>query len=208
MSVIRETISVTANRDVVPSGRIVLLNGPSSAGKSSLAAEFVRMRPTPWFNLPVDLVHSIRSRPAALSDQPWDAPRWQEIFRRSRAGYHRLLAGLAAAGNDVIGYHVLNEPWRLKDLLQAVAADIPVLLVHVTARTRDLERRERARGDREPGTARAQIDVVFAHGDCDLQIDTTDISTADAARAVSELVASWPEPTAFDRMKRTHAHDR
>ncbi|WP_220093707.1 chloramphenicol phosphotransferase CPT family protein [Flexivirga caeni] len=51
-------------------GRVVLLNGPSSAGKSSLAAAFAAIQPTPWHNLPVDLVHSSRSRPAEMSHLP------------------------------------------------------------------------------------------------------------------------------------------
>lgn len=41
---------------------------------------------------------------------------WQAVFLRSRAGYHRMLAGLATAGNDVVGDHVLSQPWRIADL--------------------------------------------------------------------------------------------
>lgn len=182
------------------SGRVVLLNGPSSAGKSSLAAEFARTQPTPWHYLPVDLVHAARSRPAAMADTPGDDPIWQAVFRRSRAGYHRMLAGMASAGNDVVGDHVLNESWRIADLLQ-VLADVPVLLVHVTASLEELERREAARGDRVAGTARAQHDIVFAHGDCDLELDTTDLSSEEPAATISRLVQSWPETTAFDRMR-------
>ncbi|WP_281276225.1 phosphotransferase-like protein [Flexivirga caeni] len=123
-----------------------------------------------------------------------------DTFRRSRAGYHRMLAAMARAGNDVVGDHVLNEPWRIADLLD-VLDGIPVLLVHATASLEELERRERERGDREVGTARAQLDVVFAHGDCDLAIDTTGTSSVAAARAVTALVQEWPARTAFDRMR-------
>ncbi|MBB2891266.1 phosphotransferase-like protein [Flexivirga oryzae] len=182
-------------------GRVVLLNGPSSAGKSSLARAFLARQSTPWHYLPVDLVHSIRSRPAAMADLPTDGTRWQESFRRSRAGYHRMLAGLAQAGNDVVGDHVLSEPWRIADLLLALDG-IPTLLVHVTASRAELERRERERGDRVPGTALAQVGLVFGHGDQDLEVDTTELSSEDAAQEVDAVVQSWPQCTAVDRLRR------
>lgn len=181
-------------------GRVVLLNGPSSAGKSSVAQAFMAMQSTPWHYVPVDLLHSIRSRPEAMADMSGESPVWQEIFRRTRAGYHRMLAGMARAGNDVVADHVLNEPWRIEDLLR-VLDGIPVLLVHVTASHDELDRRERARGDRELGTARAQADIVFAHGDCDLELDTTTMTSEAAARSVTDLVGSWPCTTAFDRLR-------
>lgn len=184
----------------LPPGRVVLLNGPSSAGKSSLARAFADLQPTPWHYLPVDLVHSVRSRPAAMSALPGDGPQWQDVFGRSRAGYHRMLAGLASAGNDVVGDHVLGEPCRIADLLE-VLDGIPVLLVHVTASLDELERRERTRGDRVIGTARAQHEIVFAHGDCDLTLDTTDVVPTANARRLTSLVESWPDTTAFDRMR-------
>ena len=177
------------------------LNGPSSAGKSTLAAAFARRQPTPWRVFPVDLLHSIRSRPGlrpqGCSLTPDD---WRATFRRTRAGYHRALAGLAEAGNDVVADHVLNEAWRLDDLLE-VTVDVPVLLVHVTASPEDLTRREASRGDRDPGVAVAQLELVFRHSDCDLEIDTSVTSTAQAVEQMQDLIANWPDPTAFDRLR-------
>ncbi len=180
----------------------MLLNGPSSAGKSSIAEALVALMPTPWLNLPVDVVHAIRSRPDlirpagyAMSDEDWQA-----VFRRSRAGYHRMLAGLATAGNDVVGDHVLSEPWRIADLLD-VLGGVPTLLVHVTAPLGVLEARERARGDREVGTARLQHEVAFTHNDCDLRIDTSRNTVTEAAARVRALVDAWPGSTAFERMR-------
>lgn len=185
-------------------GRVVLLNGPSSAGKTSIATALVELLPTPWLNVPVDLLHAVRSRPdLAQPPAPGDAmgpDDWQQVFRRTRAGYHRVLAGLAAAGNDVVGDHVLSEPWRIADLLN-VLDGTPALLVHVTAPLEELERRERARGDREVGAARLQYEAVFAHGDCDLLLDTSGLTARQAAARVRDLIEAWPQGTAFDRLR-------
>ncbi len=50
----------------------------------------------------------------------------------------------------------------------------------------ELDRPELARADRDPGTARAQCGLVFAHGDCDLVVDTT------ARPRRTSQTGSWP----------------
>ena len=180
----------------MPSGRLVLLNGASSSGKTTLATAVAGRLRTPWLVLPVDLFHQVRTRPDAdLTDR-----QWQDVFHRTRAAYHRALVGAAACGCDVLGDHVLSEPWRLDDLL-GLSVGLDVLLVHVHCDPRELLRRERARGDREPGTARTQQRLVFAHGDCDLTVDTTH-GPDEPTAAVLELIRRPPAERAFDRLRR------
>lgn len=177
------------------SGRLVVLNGPSSSGKTTLAKSVVERLRTPWLMLPVDLFHQIRTRPDAdLTDR-----QWQDVFHRTRAAYHRALVGAAACGCDVLGDHVLSEPWRLDDLL-GLSVGLDVLLIHVTCDPKELRRRGRTRGDRDPGTARAQQRLVFAHGDCDLTVDTTH-GPDEPTAAVLELIRKPPADRAFDRLR-------
>jgi chloramphenicol 3-O phosphotransferase len=177
------------------SGRLVLLNGPSSSGKTTLAKSVVARLRTPWLVLPVDLFHQVRTRPDAhLTDR-----QWQDVFHRTRAAYHRALVGAAACGCDVLGDHVLSEPWRLDDLL-GLSVGLDVLLVHVTCDPAELRRREKNRGDRDPGTARAQQRQVFAHGDCDLTVDTTH-GPDEPTASVLELIRHPPTDRAFDRLR-------
>lgn len=177
------------------SGRIVLLNGPSSAGKTTLSKAVARRLTTPWLVLPVDLFHEIRTRPAKeLTDR-----QWHDVFHRTRAAYHRALVGAAAVGCDVLGDHVLTEPWRLDDLLR-LSAGLDVLLVHVTCDPAELARREKTRSDRHPGSARTQLRLVFAHGDCDLTVDTT-YGPDEPTAAVLDLIRKPPTERAFDRLR-------
>jgi chloramphenicol 3-O phosphotransferase len=183
----------------MPSGRIVMFNGPSSAGKTTLSQAVARRLPTPWLLLPVDLFHQIRTRPDAdLTDR-----QWHDVFHRTRAAYHRALVGAASSGMDVLGDHVLSEQWRLDDLLR-LTVDLDVLLVHVTCSPKELRRREKARGERDPGTAVAQQRLAFQHGDCDLTADTT-YGPDEPTAAVLDLIRTPPAGRAFDRLRTERA---
>jgi chloramphenicol 3-O phosphotransferase len=178
-----------------PTGRLVLLNGPSSSGKTTLSHAVAARLTSPWLVLPVDLFHQIRTRP----DADLNARQWHDVFRRTRAAYHRALTGAVASGCDVLGDHVLSEPWRLDDLLR-LSVGLDVLLVHVTCSPAELRRREAARGDRDPAATRTQLRLVFAHADCDLTVDTT-YGPDEPTAQVLELIRNPPKDRAFDRLR-------
>ncbi|WP_152363782.1 chloramphenicol phosphotransferase CPT family protein [Microlunatus speluncae] len=178
-------------------GRIVLLNGTSSSGKSSIAAELLAGWPGPAFRLAVDDLNAMRAKAQTLA---LDEPALTETLRRTRAGFHRAVAGMAAAGNDVIMDHLLGEPWRLADCLQ-LFQPFAVFFVGVHCDPAELTRRELARGDRDPGTAAAQLGLVHAHGDYDLTVDTTHRSAADCAADILHALECPPAPSAFRRLE-------
>ena len=149
----------------------------------------------PWFFMPVDSVSGLRSQSYR---RRLDEAGIAEMLRRTRLGYHRAVAALASAGNDVIMDYPLSEPWRLVDLLE-VLDGFEVLLVDVTCAQDELERRERTRGDRPLGLATSQ--AVFAHPHRDLVVDTTGTPAETCARAVVGLLEAPPLSTAFERMR-------
>src|ERR1700760_2606291 len=145
-------------------GQIIFLNGTSSSGKSSIAEELLLMLDPPHFHLAVDAINSMRAK---QKTRELDDAELTAVLARTRAGFHRAVAGMAAAGNDVIADHVLSEPWRLRDCLE-VMAGYRVVFVGVRCSAAELERRERERGDRPPGVALAQQAQVHAHGRYDV----------------------------------------
>lgn len=178
-------------------GRVILLNGASSSGKSSIGRAMLPLLKEPWFLVPIDAVGAMRSTaPAGVLD----ADAVTEMLRRTRLGYHRLVAGLASAGNDVIMDYPLSEPWRLEDLLD-VLEGYDVTLVEIRCAPDELSRRELSRGDRPVGLASSQTDV-HGHDDHDLAVDTTHSSPELCARSIVER---WERglrpPKAFDRLR-------
>ncbi|MEW2522739.1 chloramphenicol phosphotransferase CPT family protein [Actinacidiphila alni] len=189
-------------------GRIVLLNGTSSSGKSSIARELLTILDgDPWFHLAVDGFGAMRAT-KEVAPEAVDG-----ILKRTRMGFHRAVAGMAAAGNDLVVDHVFSEPWRLDDCL-TVLADAEVHLVGVHCALPELERRERARGDRPPGLAAYQCERVHAHGLYDIECDSGDASARTCAAhikaQVEARIARGEAPTAFRllRERRTAAAPR
>lgn len=117
-------ISILA--DAVP-GQVILLNGVSSSGKTSLARQLLRDLDRPFFHIGVDMIGALRSEPQT---HQLDQVALQQVLYRTRAGFHRAVAAMALAGNDIVMDHVFSEPWRLRDCLQ-VMTGIDVVLIGV-----------------------------------------------------------------------------
>ena len=183
-----------------PPGRIILLNGASGSGKTSIAEQLLLVLDDPWFHLPVDAINAMRSRQRTQELGPAEL---DLVLARTRAGFHRAVAGMAAAGNHVVADHVLSERWRLLDCL-AVLEDFDVVFVGVRCSPDELERRTRLRGDRDLETAMAQHDRMHAHGRYDLECDTTHARPLDCALSIKAFLALDPHPPrAFDELRAT-----
>ncbi|MFC4063439.1 chloramphenicol phosphotransferase CPT family protein [Actinoplanes subglobosus] len=176
-------------------GRIILLNGASSSGKSSIGRALLPLLPDPWFFMPVDAINAMRS---TVHTRVLDDTEIAEMLTRTRVGYHRAVAAMASAGNDVIMDYPLSERWRVTDLLDTLAG-YDVTLVEVRCSPDELERRERERGDRPIGLARSQT-LVYAHGEYDIVVDTTETGPDECAKQIAHHLGTPPQ--AFDRLRR------
>ncbi len=178
----------------LPGGLVVFLNGTSSSGKSSIAAELLKLLDEPYYYMPVDTFYGMRvDREIAPED-------FQETVDRTCMGFHRAVAGMAASGNNVVVDHVISRPWRLLDCLDLFTPE-DVLLVGLRCALPELERRERERGDRSPGLAAGQFEQVHAHGVYDLECDTGVSTPLECARQIAAALPRRARPTAFEELR-------
>ncbi|MCB0082817.1 MAG: AAA family ATPase [Caldilineaceae bacterium] len=194
------------------SGHIIILNGTSSAGKSSLAKALQAQLLDPYLHLGIDTMVF------ALPKRYLNPPLWHEVFQyswpapdtlviepgpmghRLISGLHHTVAALARAGNNVIVDHVLLDPRWVQECAQLLGG-LPALFVGVICPLVVVEQRERDRQDRTLGQARAQFDKVHAHGLYDVTVDTSQGSAEACAAQLLPLINPTARSTALTTLQ-------
>ncbi len=182
-------------------GNVIFLNGASSAGKTVLSVALQNILREPYLHISIDrfldmLPLRYQDQQIELSVEDLDA--LNKCLPRIITSFHACIATLSSKGVNVIVDHVLQDPTWLSECVELLQ-DYPVLFVGVRCPLEELERRERER-EREPGTARKQIDVVHAHGIYDLEVDTSNQSPNQIAELVKEKTSHISKATAFRRL--------
>ncbi|MCX5925443.1 MAG: hypothetical protein NT124_04105 [Candidatus Dependentiae bacterium] len=191
------------------SGTIIILNGPSGSGKSSIQKEFqALMMPNVWIKLGID----------NLFDQPmpditpenmsfWQSPnpiRWVEESHDStgnkiitlhvgqqgeKVAYamNSTIAAYARTGcNIIVDYIAYDHKW-LKDL-ENQCADIKTYYVAVEIPLEILEQREQARGTSPKGHARSHYATVYGDKKYDLTVNSGTHTAREIAEQLMKLI--------------------
>jgi len=187
-------------------GKIVILNGTSSSGKSSILSALQKLLDEPYLNAGIDKF--IWMLPARYLNRPlWDdvlglAAEAGPLGHQLSFGMHRAIASLARTGLNVLADHVLVEPSWVQDCAN-LFGDLPAYLVGIRCPLEILEQREKARRDRTLGQARAQFNRVHAHGLYDFEVDTSATSVEDCAKRIAAYLDSGAAPFALRQLKTT-----
>jgi chloramphenicol 3-O phosphotransferase len=185
---------MTGSAGPVRKGRIIILNGVGSAGKSSIAKALQKIAATPWLHIEMDTFCAML--PEVYQDHPEGfAYRTEEedgkpvviidtgpVGARVMRGMRRAIVAMAAEGNDLIVDDVLLDDARAD--YETVLAGFEVRWVGVMAPLEILEDRECQRGDRLIGTSRWQIDRVHLGQRYDLEVDTSRMTAMECAEAI------------------------
>lgn len=171
---------------------IIIINGTSSAGKSSLARTFQAQTNQQWVRLSID--DCFRAFPAGANLHTVPYERLRRIFYQNTALW-------AAENFDLIIDTVFEEPACLNKALQALYP-YRVWLVALHCPLEELERRERIRGNRPLGLARSQFYKVHSYCSYDLELNSHTTPVEENARALARLLQQ--EPRAFQAQVRTH----
>ncbi len=181
-------------------GKIILVNGPSSSGKSTLCAALQAQLDEPFWHYSIDHLRQGNVLPMQRIERGDFS--WPEMREAFFEGFHRCLPALALAGNNLVVEHIVEtEAWMSRLLRLLAPFDVFFVGVHCTLP--ELERREQERGDRRIGDARRDHAIVHALvgkiGAYDVEID----AMQPLASNVDAVLRAWRArecPSAFDRM--------
>jgi chloramphenicol 3-O phosphotransferase len=184
---------------------IIYLNGTSSSGKTSLALALQDILDIPYLHFSIDIFETVASRRQIrrgiypnITTLEW--------------GFTRCIAALATAGNNVLVDDVLSEPWELPPGQQITTYDLLYQRVLLLSKFRiwfikvfcpldELERREKARGDRIVGLARFQFERVHQQSQYDIEVDTSQKSPEACASDIVQAMMSKRKPQSFIKMR-------
>ena len=185
----------------------MLLQGTSSAGKSTLARAVQVNLDEYWWVLDADDI--TRMQPASQKSGWWEPtraerphPSWGPDVCLSRwlAGYFGCLATIAKTGSNVIAVGGWLQTDWLRDLASALEG-IEAYCVGVYCPLEEIERREQVRGDRPPGYARSQYGLVHTHAPYDSAVDTAALTTEECVRVIRGMLSAPPDPLFFARIR-------
>ncbi|MDB4967331.1 MAG: chloramphenicol phosphotransferase [Myxococcales bacterium] len=201
------------------SGRVIVLNGPSVSGKSSIQKALQARFEEPYLAMGIDSIlvgmmparyfagPTLDRKEVMWADPSTDATgaplfelRFGPTGRRVVAGMHEAIAAFARQGNPVIVDHILYERGWVRELADALAG-LTAYFVGVRIPLRVLEERERARATSPAGHARSHYETVHAHGVYDLEVDTSRASADQCAATIIEYVRTHAQPTAFEKLR-------
>ena len=176
---------------------VLVLNGVSSSGKSSLARELQALLPRPYLVFGVDtlvdaLPPSLLAEADGLSFRSDGAVEVGAAFTALEDAWYAGLAAAARAGAPIVLDEVLLGGGRSQRRLAAALDGLVVCWVAVLCDLDVAAAREAARPDRTPGMAAAQGPLVHADVVYDLQVDTSYDSSSACAQAIVDAFGPTP----------------
>ncbi|WP_436498075.1 chloramphenicol phosphotransferase CPT [Actinokineospora sp. HUAS TT18] len=168
---------------------VIVLNGGSSSGKTSVARCLQTLLPGPWLVLGVDtLIDALPAAGAGVDFADDGGVSVDAGFRSVEAAWNTGIAAMVRAGARVVIDDVFLGGAASQRRLRTAFDGLDVLWVGVRCDAAVAAEREAARGDRVTGMAATQADLVHRGVTYDLEVDTTHTETMECAKAIAARV--------------------
>ncbi len=174
--------------------QVIVLNGSSSSGKTTIARCLKAILSTPWMSLSIDDL--LRALPPSLMDSDAGVAFGEhgevtigEGFLDIASAWMAGVAAMARAGAHIIYDDVFLSGAESQLRLRAQLDGLSVLWVGVHCDAEVAADREVARGDRVVGGAASQASRVHEGVSYDLEVDTTSTESLECAHIIAGLVS-------------------
>jgi chloramphenicol 3-O phosphotransferase len=168
--------------------QVIMLNGGSSSGKSSIARALQAALADPWLALSVDTFVDALP-PGLLGGDGIDIADNGEVtvgaaFTELDAAWSKGIAAMVRAGARIVLDDVfLGGPTSQQRWREALTG-LSVLWVGVRCASDVASAREAARGDRTTGMAAIQAELVHRGIEYDLEVDSADATPEEIAQTI------------------------
>lgn len=198
-------------------GNIILINGTSSAGKSTIAKALQGILEPQFYLTGIDhFLRSFHQRLIVISsdENTQSAETWLAIFENEKfkrleigwrgyqllAGMYRSIASLSESGIHSIVDDVIWDPRVFEIAVNTLPAE-NVFFVGIQCPIEVAEQREIDRGDRTLGGARFFGERVHKHRKYDLEVDSVINTPEESAQQIRLGFENRSMPTMFHQLK-------
>ena len=168
-------------------GKIILLNGVSSSGKSTLVKKFTEIMPN-YLKLSLDdigdLLDSMRNHklnPLLTAVQSNYKGQLKPYL------FHRIIRMIHNYSYNIILDTVIYDELVLKDW-QAIFKDDEIVYVAVHCPIEELDKRKKLRGDRPIGLAKSQLEIVHSNIKYDIEVNTFDNTVEECVQKIIDFL--------------------
>jgi len=155
-------------------GKIIVLNGTSSSGKSSLAKALQSQLNEPYLLCSLD---------AFWNMTPANIPAGSINFPNMKLAIAKSVKALAETGHNVIIDIIFCGEKTYRELSNELD-ELALTFVKVDCSLEELQKRERERGDRKLGLAESQVSTIHQNVAYDVIIDTSIATTCECAQEI------------------------
>ncbi len=186
-------------------GMVIIINGASAVGKSSIVKAFQAKQTTPWLSTGIDnlfarilpqkfyLETKQKDSLAMHNNAPEDrkatlctvkiGPEAQAVIK----GMHRAIAAYAHVGNNVIVDYIKYDDTWIPDLKESLQG-INVIWIGIDASLASIEQREKTRGTSPSGHARSHYDTVHINMPYNFMINTDSLTAEQTADLIIKKI--------------------
>lgn len=161
---------------------VILVNGCSSAGKSSVVKALREASENPYFLMTLDTFLEGVLPLKCNFENPQDF----DMMLKAIGGFHQSVGALARVVDFLVVDHVLQFPQWKTELFEALRGQ-EVFFVGLLPPLAVLESRESQRLDRQKGTAKSQFEVIQSYT-YDMVLDSSQLTPQEAARHILNKV--------------------
>jgi chloramphenicol 3-O phosphotransferase len=199
--------SLILSQTVAHAGTVIVLNGPSGSGKSSIQKAFQKlMMPNLWVKVGIDNLFDSPMPDINLENLSfWQSPnpiRWVEesqdadgnkiitllVGQQGKKVAYAMNSAIAAYAqngcNVIVDYIAYDQDW-LRDLEEKLAG-FKTYYVAVEIPLETLEQREEARGTSPKGHARSHYATVYGDKKYDLVVSTANQTAQEIAQRLKD----------------------
>lgn len=171
-------------------GKIILLNGASSSGKTTISHALRDVLSEPYHIVQLDAFLEMlpnQSRPVT-----------EDLAFQASIILNTTVKFLSDMGHNIIIDHVITSK-QIFEAFAKIFKNYPVFMVKITCPIHEMLRREKARGDRVIGTSESSVPYIYPDEIYDIIIDTYVNSPEECAMNIADLLKSNNKPSAMKK---------